>query len=169
MERKKGIELNQAFGVVLTLILIGVLIVIAIVLFVNLSSGFSGTETVTVNNETGAINATGYTLSNSTACEFADVSITTATNATSGAVIAAGNYTVSTAGVVTNASAAIWPNANFTYSYTWGSEACDASDSMIGEFDNYTSLIGLVGTIIFLGLVIGVLVAAFAFGGKREV
>ena len=30
-------------------------------------------------------------------------------------------------------------------------------------------LIGLVGTIIFLGLVIGVLVASFAFGGGKRV
>jgi len=40
---------------------------------------------------------------------------------------------------------------------------------MTDEFGNYTSLIGLVGTIIFLGLVIGVLVASFAFGGRKEI
>jgi len=47
------------------------------------------------------------------------------------------------------------------------SSEANASDDMVTEFENYTSLIGLVGTIIFLGLVIGVLVASFAFGGRR--
>ncbi len=52
-------------------------------------------------------------------------------------------------------------------SFTADSAEANASTAMVTEFANYTSLIGLVGTIIFLGLVIGVLVAAFAFGGRR--
>ncbi len=87
---KKGIQLNQAFGAVLTLVLVAVLVIIAIFLFVTLSDSF---------------------------------------------------------------------DAN--------SAEANASDAMVDEFSNYTSLIGLVGTIIFLGLVIGVLVASFAFGGRR--
>ena len=63
----------------------------------------------------------------------------------------------------------LWNTSLVTYTYTWGSGACDASENMTTEFGNYTSLIGLVGTIIFLGLVIGILVMAFAFGGRREV
>jgi len=81
---KKGIQLSQAFGAVLTLVLVSVLVIIAIFLFVTLSDSF---------------------------------------------------------------------DAN--------SVEANASDDMVNEFSNYTSLIGLVGTIIFLGLVIGVLVASF--------
>ena len=87
---KKGIQLSQAFGAVLTLVLVAVLVIIAIFLFVTLGEGFDA-----------------------------------------------------------------------------GSAEQNASQDMTTEFGNYTSLIGLVGTIIFLGLVIGVLVASFAFGGKR--
>jgi len=87
---KKGIQLSQAFGAVLTLVLVSVLVIIAIFLFVTLSDSF---------------------------------------------------------------------DAN--------SIEANASDDMVNEFSNYTSLIGLVGTIIFLGLVIGVLVASSAFGGRR--
>jgi sorbitol-specific phosphotransferase system component IIBC len=47
------------------------------------------------------------------------------------------------------------------------SAACNATTSMITQFSNYPTLIGLVGTIIFLALVIGVLVGAFAFGGRK--
>lgn len=90
LSEKKGIQLNQAFGAVLTLVLVAVLVIIAIFLFVTLGESF-----------------------------------------------------------------------------TADSAEANASEAMVTEFSNYTSLIGLVGTIIFLGLVIGVLVASFAFGGKR--
>jgi len=90
LDSKKGVQLSQAFGAVLTLVLVSVLVIIAIFLFVTLSSSF-------------------------------DV----------------------------------------------GSPQANASDEMVTEFANYTSLVGLVGTIIFLGLVIGVLVASFAFSGRR--
>lgn len=89
MEQKKGIALNQAFGAVLTVVLIGVLVIIAIFLFVNLGNTFDA-----------------------------------------------------------------------------GSAEANATDVMIAQFGTYPVLVGLVGTIIFLGLVIGVLVASFVFGGK---
>lgn len=176
MENKKSIQLNQAFGAVLTLVLVAVLIIIAIFLFVTLSTSFSGTTSVTVTNETSAfINATGYTIANIGACSIGDITLTEATNETNGTAgfpiipIAAANYTFTTAtGTITNATAFNFASANISYTYTWGSGACDASEDMATEFGNYTSLVGLVGTIIFLGLVIGVLVAAFVFGGRRE-
>ena len=89
MELKKGIALNQAFGAVLTLVLIGVLVIIGIFIFVNLGNTFTA--------DTAEANATTV---------------------------------------------------------------------MIEQFGTYPVLVGLVGTIIFLGLVIGVLVASFVFGGK---
>ena len=89
---KKGIALNQAFGAVLTVVLIGVLVIIAIFLFVQLGATF-----------------------------------------------------------------------------TAGSAEANATDELITQFGTYPVLVGLVGTIIFLGLVIGVLVASFVFGGRRGV
>ena len=62
---------------------------------------------------------------------------------------------------------AIFLFVTLSSSFDTDSSEANASDAMVSEFENYTSLIGLVGTIIFLGLVIGVLVASFAFGGKR--
>jgi hypothetical protein len=37
----------------------------------------------------------------------------------------------------------------------------NATDEMVTQFATYPALVGLVGTIIFLGIVIGVLVASF--------
>ncbi len=178
MEKKKSIQLNQAFGAVLTLILVAVLVIIAIVIFVQLESSFAGTSAVTVTNETMTLNITGIATSAAVGnCSFADFSVTTLINRSIGieglgdnvTLAETTDYTVdSTLGTVTNVTGD-WNRSLTTYSYTWGSDACTASDNMTSEFGSYTSLIGLVGTIIFLGLVIGILVTAFAFGGRREV
>ena len=91
-KQKKGIMLNQAFGAVLTLVLVAVLVIVAIYLFSTLGTSF-----------------------------------------------------------------------------TAGSASLNATTTMITQFGTYPTLVGLVGTIIFLALVIGVLVASFAFGGKKGV
>ena len=96
MKSKKGIMLSQAFGAVLTLVLVAVLVIIAIYMFSTLQTSM-----------------------------------------------------LSSTGAATNASV--------------------ATGTMITQFGSYPALVGLVVTIIFLALVIGVLVASFAFGGKRGV
>ena len=92
MIKKKGIQLNQAFGAVLAVVLIAVLVIIAIFLFEALGESFTA--------DTASANAT---------------------------------------------------------------------DDMITQFATYPALVGLVGTIVFLGLVIGVLVGSFVFGGRGRV
>jgi hypothetical protein len=52
-------------------------------------------------------------------------------------------------------------------SFTANSAAANATTVMVTQFGTYPALVGLVGTIIFLALVIGVLVASFAYGGKK--
>ena len=51
--------------------------------------------------------------------------------------------------------------------FTANSAAANASNSMVTQFASYVVLVGLVGTIVFLGVVIGVLISSFAAGGKR--
>jgi hypothetical protein len=176
LKNKKGIALNQAFGAVLTLILVAVLVIIAIFLFVSLNTSFAGTATGTMVNETIAdVNETGTLVANSTLCEFGSFSVDFATNATSGDVISSDNYTVgASTGLVSYAGVGDFDGFNssdwnITGSFTWGSEACTAGDDMVTQFATYPILIGLVGTIIFLGLVIGVLVASFVFGRREGV
>ncbi len=174
MKSKKGIALNQAFAAVLTLVLVATLVIIAITIFVNLNTAFAGTNSVSIFNETlTTVTETGETVSNASLCEFAGFSVNQATNATSGILIPATNFTASTAGLVSfigddgeGFNNSDW---NVSYSFTWGSEACTASQVTITQFATYPVLVGLVGTIIFLGLVIGVLVASFVFGRKDGV
>ncbi len=178
MEQKKSIQLSQAFGAVLTLVLVAVLVIVAIVIFVSLATSFEGGTTASVINESQALNDNGtVNIDNSAACGFTTWNPTLILNRTIGIAEVASNETLvlgvdyavqASAGTFTNLTETY--NATFvTYTYNWGSGACDASESLTTEFGDYTSLIGLVGTIIFLGLVIGVLVTAFVFGGRREV
>ena len=169
MERKKGIELNQAFGAVLTLVLVAVLVIIAIVVFASLSTSFEGSSDLSLVNDTVDMSAGANSVNNATFCGFGDFSISQVWNGTSGVAIDAGNYTTTRAGLITNTTSDFPSDWWVIWTGTWGSEACTASESSITEFSNYTSLIGLVGTIIFLGLVIGVLVASFVLGRRREV
>ena len=180
IQAKKGIALNQAFGAVLTLVLIGVLVIIAIFLFVTLGDSFDDIEE-SVINETGAyLNISGYTLVNSTDCNFNTPSLNAIWgNTPSQALgynlsIPLANATLdTTTAIVTNATivfnASIYDNVSLSYSYKQGGAACTATNTMVVQFGNYPALVGLIGTIIFLGIVIGVLVASFVFGRRQGV
>ena len=174
MENKKGIQLSQAFGAVLTLVLVSVLIIVAIVIFVSLSTSFAGTISVSETNESLSMGGSGIVdVGASGNCSFGGFSPGIVINKTESGggpdnvtLALDTDYQVFANGSIGNIT--VWNASVISYTYTWGSGACDASEDMITEFSNYTSLIGLVGTIIFLGLVIGILVVAFAFGGRRE-
>jgi hypothetical protein len=53
--------------------------------------------------------------------------------------------------------------------FTTGDAAYNATGTMITQFAAYPALVGLVGIVIFLGLVIGVLIGSFVFGGRKGV
>jgi len=164
---KKGIQLSQSFGAVLTLVLVALLVIISIYLFTALQTSFP-LESETIVNESATLSTTGYTLTNSSLCGFASPSITTVYNTTDGVVLTSGNWTFnSTTYKMVNTTNII--NMKVGYTYQWRGEGCTASTTMITQFGTFPALVGLVGTIIFLALVIGVLVASFAFGGKRGV
>jgi len=169
MEIKKGIQLNQAFGAVLAVVLVAVLVIIAVFLFDVLAGDFS-TTTFTVVNETGVtIDFPGVSLTPS-ACFATNFVISLALNNSNGTdVIVAANYSVSNTGLLINETLLAYDNATITYTYIGGEGACNASQDLITQFATYPALVGLVGTIVFLGLVIGVLVASFVFSGKRGV
>lgn len=165
LQQKKGLNLNMAASAVIMVVLIAVLVIVAIYMLSSLGSSFPGTSAA-VQNETGAfLNSSGYTLANSTVCAFASPSITTIYNGST--LLAAGNYTL-TGNVLTNATAVNYLAAKVTYSYLWGGQACNAATTTITNFSGYPALVGLVGTIIFLALVIGVLMGSFAFGGRKS-
>jgi hypothetical protein len=170
MKSKKGIALSQAFGAVLALVLVAVLVIIAIFLFYTLSGTFPNRSLTTLNEAGASISTSGYLLVNANACQFNDPVIATARNTTDGSLISSGNYTVSGTGILNKtATGTVYDTVTLNYTYNDKGEACIASNNMVTNFSQYPTLVGLVGTIIFLGIVIGVLVASFVFGGKGQV
>jgi hypothetical protein len=165
MNQKKGIPLQSAFSAVLIVLLIGVLVIVGIVLYQSLATAATPT-TSTVLNEAATMTGPGnYTLSNSTDCGFTSASIINVTNST-GTLIAPGNYTFYSNGLIANKTNTFAGTWKISYLATDGGSVCTASNNMVAQFAGYVVLVGLVGTIIFLGIVIGVLVASFASGGK---
>ncbi len=168
LKQKKGIALNQAFGAILTIVLIAVLVIIAIVLFVTLKGTFVNLASASATNESVDMSLGGpVALGNSSLCNVEQFAISEVFNST-GTTIADANYTVTSGGLITNTTNEFPDTWLVSSSSSWGGEACVAGDSMIVQFATYPVLIGLVGTILFLGLVIGVLVASFAFGGRNS-
>jgi hypothetical protein len=162
--KRKGILLSEAFGAVLTLVLISVLVIIGIYVFSILQTSFPLVYATTVN-ESVNMTASGDTLDKSTVCRFISPSIITVYNLTDGVVLNSGNYTFNTTTYKMINTTKI-SSVLVTYGYQWGDESCNAVSSTISQFGAYPALVGLIGTIIFLSLVIGVLVASFAFGKK---
>ena len=88
-----------------------------------------------VGNETYAfINLTGYTLANagSTTDDYGSI---VAWNITDGEVITSGNYTISTSGVLTNATAASnWSFVGINYTYTTLNDEEQSTNLLTGNF-----------------------------------
>lgn len=165
-KNKKSVPLNMAFGAVLAVVLVATLVIIAIYLFNVLGTTFP-TVTATQLNEAGSITTSGYALANVSDCAI-DQAIVTARNTTGGEVIAAGNYTIQTGGIVNKTAAGrTYDTVTFNYSFQYKGSACGASQSMLSNFSNYPALVGLVGTIVLLAIVIVVLVTSFSFGGRN--
>lgn len=170
---KKGIMLSQAFTAVLTIVLVALLVIVAIVIFSSLETATltPSVLTTSINESLPQPTTTGITLTTgNSAIDGVCGSISSVING-SGHVITSGNWTQTGCRVVNTTSWSIWSaNVRYTYPYTLSasSAASNASVTTITNFSGYPALIGLVGTIVFLALVIGVLVASFVFGGRSS-
>jgi ATP-dependent Zn protease len=145
---------------------------VLLILFGNLSGnmGFAQTS-VSITNEVGHINSTGYLLSNASVTGFASLSITGASNYTSGLSIHSGNYTYTSAGNVTNASATEWNNVTFNYTYTKNSDIEINSEDLIRNYTTSATNTGkqfpTVGTIVGIALLLVILIGILIFAIRK--
>ena len=121
--QKKGIALSEAFNAVLIVVLLGVLVIVAIFIFVSLQSTFINFQTLTVTNETtvsdlASINSTTYTVANGTdVCNSQNFAIVQAFNDSGPILLPAANYTINSAtGIVKNTTLTEYDNVSLTYS-----------------------------------------------------
>lgn len=176
--KKRGIGLQESFGAILAVVLIAVLVIVAVFLFVSLNTTFVDLAVNSTANETFAsVNSSAATISpNELLCNFGqNFAVSACYNVTGGRIINAGNYTVdpNAASIIyldEDSDAHGFNNSDWNCDTTasWGGKTCIGTQDMITQFVAYPTLVGLVGTIVLLGIIIGVLVASFVFGGKGQ-
>jgi len=128
----------------------------------------SGRTSATESDTSGVyINQTGNQLASLDANYIpGGISIVSAYNVTSGQLISSGNYSVSSTGLVTNASATNYNSANITYSNSIYSTEEVSSSKLSGNFtagvDNVSTKIPTVLLVAAIVLILGVLVLLVA-------
>ena len=175
MKNKKG-QLGDLVPIVTTLIIIGLLIGSGFLIVEKFRDDDSLKDTsATVTNETVAyINETGYTLVSASATAFNSVAITVAYNDTSGDsgvggynwTIPSGNYTVSSTGVVTNATTENYYNVSISYTYKYGEGAWVGVNNTIEALTTVPDLLGLIILIALVGIILAVVFNVIPTGGR---
>jgi hypothetical protein len=125
----KGVAgLTILLSIITTLFVIGLLVMIFSLMGGEMRDATYTSTTVSVINESGAfVNATGYTVDNAGALNGVYTATAVWLNVTGKAwLLPSANYTLSTAGVLTNATKVLnatqWEDANVSYSYIYDAE-----------------------------------------------
>ena len=161
---KKGQGGGLITGLVFGIASLVIAVIIAFVIVSTLTDADlleNGRTSVTTTNESGYINTTSYTLTNYNSDTSTAISITTAWIYTDGTVIPTANYTLSSAGVLTNATDTEYGYVNITYSVTTESDEEAATDNLAGNFtegvENVSDKIPTVLLVAAIVLILGVL------------
>jgi len=168
-QNRNGIlGLETAKAVMVTFLVLAVIGIATILCLTSLNDGVGDTidnvahaQTNTVTNETGAyINNTGYTLSgyNTT---WSSITVTGVWNYTDGFVITSDNYSLSSVGVLTNATTDTFNPVNLSYTYVHSyTEDTGRTDNIVGNVTGgLVTFFGSTGTIFSILIVVVIILA----------
>ena len=157
---KMGLEDAPSIVVIVGL----VFLIMATMAFVGSKYGdaFGSAVSYSVANESLTVTSTGTSVANAGACNFGGFTVNQVLNS-SNTLIAAGNYTTTSAGTIRNttSTALIGTAWKVSYDYTDGGTACDVTDDLQVEIANNTSIAGIILTISLVGIVLTVLIGIF--------
>lgn len=155
---KRG-QLGSIVPIISVIIVVGILIGAGFFILQNFYEQDSFVDNDgAINNESGAyINATGYTLDEADVAGFNSPVIVLATNHSSGGTILSGNYTVSSVGVVTNATTTTWADVNLSYTYKQGGQAYTSVNDTLEALTTIPELLGLIILIAMIGIILAVI------------
>jgi len=177
IKQDKGVAgLSILLSLVVMLFTIGLIVMIFTLMGNEMRDATYDSTNVSVVNETGVyINATGYTLDGASARDFSGVAIQVISNNTEN--VQTTNYTVSSAGVITNATAIAGFSGNYlwnvTYSYTWNADntATDVMNDTVGGISNVTdwfSIFIVIGAMVVLILLTVIIITAIRGSGMIQ-
>ena len=157
MEKKKSV-MGPVISVFVMILVVSILVGLTFLFVSSLKTNVvnsSPLATVTVNNESGHINSTGYTLSNASALNFRDLTFISVLNGTDNTIIAVGNWTANESGYIVNATAVTWNSAKFSYTYrgTVG-EGLNAYKAVNSTEEAGATVVGYL-PLIFLAIIFG--------------
>lgn len=166
-DTRKG-QLNTGFSNILLVALIAILFIITLFIFDSMTTTFFQPTTLRVNNESSFANTSGDFVNTITQRNFRNAVKVIAINGSSGAVITP-NVTLSSAGLLTNATAVVFQVVNLTYDYTYDADtqASNASGSLGTQFSNQIPLLGVLVAVVIISLIIGLLILSFFNRGGR--
>ena len=141
---------------ILGIVLIGLTLVFGIFIASTMEGNFwaENTAGTQIANETGYLNATGYTLAKASERDFS-LGTTVILDATDNTTIGSGNYTF-TGGVLTNATATTWDSVYITYDYTYTADT-DASTASASLVTSLSSGSGWIIILVIVGFAVIVL------------
>lgn len=167
---KKGLTLQEGLNAVIIVGLIGLFLGF-FALFNDEFKDVANYDSQITRNESTFINVTGDTLNGASANGFRNAIAVVAINGSSGLVINSGNYTLNTTtGVLKNSSVSsiVWANVNFSYTFDTYSSAQNLTQSLNDEYENQTSILGLVLLAVFFGIAISALIGSFVMNMFRS-
>jgi len=170
LDKKGQVSTSLVTGLVFGVVTLIIGVIIALTITSTLTGAdllTSSRTTVTVTNEAGFVNETGYTLAEYDANTRLSFTITALVNTTDddGGVFLVGNATI-TDGVVTNSSETVLESANITYTYiTKTAEELTStglSTNLTEGINNVSTKIPTVLLVAAIVLILGVLAVLIA-------
>ena len=177
---KKYKDMNGEFNLqkfIISVVIVGVILVLGIYISSEIGGIVDAPNTAgSVTNESGAyVNLTGYTLEQASLTDFSGtITAVWANVSLTPYLIPASNYTLSDAGVLTNAT--IVPNAteyndanvSYTYTYTAATSASDAADDVVDALATGTSWITILVVVGFATIILTMLTSGLGNMARRE-
>ena len=162
MKNKKGQNFGMITGLVFGIIALIIAIIIAFVIVGTLNDANLIAQTpITITNESGFINITGYTVDGASDTGAGGFTITTLFNGTDDTEFVIGNATISSVGVVSNTTNTNWPDALISYTYSRDSVEKLSTSALSSNFtsgvNNVSSKIPTVLLIAAIILILGIL------------
>lgn len=155
---------------IISVVIVGITLILGIYISSTLGTQLDAPNyPVTIINESGYINSSGYTLSGASALDFGGLSITYLINSTSNGSISAGNYTI-TNGVIRNATAKVWQTVKITYTYTFtnSTEASEAAVNVTSALSTGTSWISILVVVGFATIILTLLTSGLGSASREQ-
>jgi hypothetical protein len=157
---KKGQSTGMITGIIFGITALVIAVIISFVIVSVLDSGdlmAANRVTTTVTNEAGHINLTTYSLAYVSDLNT-NYQIVAIGNATSGQTITSGNYSLSTGGVLSNASTTVWDTVKINYTYETLSNEEQTTDLLSGNFTGgINNISGKLPTVLLIAAIVLIL------------